>query len=223
MSLSVRYSKQLENHKKPTGREERIRLNHMYGQNSKKLDRLLENLSKRTLSDTVGEQNLNSFQRPPFRPNYETNSVFIFSILQSAISALVNHKGSPFYYGILESRNLCVISCITLLFAVICINGSMPFITNFLGVKPLPSRRSKLVFHGILAMNIIACFFCRFIEDKLLSIGRPSVQSTTTSTEKTMLKNAADCEEKLLLEEAKLNLQGIWMFCGVVLILCWVQ
>ena len=99
----------------------------------------------------------------------------------------------------------------------------MPFITNVLEVKPLPSRRSKLVFHGILTINILACFFCRYITDKFLPTARPSVESTFTSTKKTKLKNAADYEEKLLLEEAKLNLKGLWLFCGAVFILCSIQ
>ena len=88
------------------------------------------------------------FGRPPFRPNYETNCVFLLSVLQSAISAVISHTGAPFHRSILESRDLCVASGMTLLFVVVCISGKMPEVANFLQVKPLPSQNAKLVFLG---------------------------------------------------------------------------
>ena len=220
MALSVRYAKHLENYTKVNIGEERIRLNHLYSPEGKKLGKLMDTLSKRSLLDTStmeGEKNSNPFfQRSPFRPNYETNIVFIFSILQSAISALVNHKGNPFYHSILESRNLCAMSGITLLFAIVCITGKMSTITNFLEVKPLPSRHSKLVFLGITVINIVACLFCRYVMDNFLSNVKSSGVETITPATEIELKNAADHEEKLLLEETKQNLKGLRLFCGVV-------
>jgi hypothetical protein len=227
MTASVRYAKYLENDMKPTttGGEERFKLNHLFFSEGKKLAKLFDSLSKRSLSNTVldGENNKSNsnpfFQRPPFRPNYETNSVFIFSVLQSVISALVGHKGSPFYRGILESREFLFVSCITFLFTVICITGSMPSFTNFLDVKPLPSKRSKLIFFGISVVNIIACVFCRWIMDRLSSGENNDLTTSNHTAQIELKKNAADREEELLLEETKLNRKGLVLFCGFVVYL----
>ena len=229
MTASVRYAKHLENDMKPTttGGEERFKLNHLFFSEGKKLAKLFDSLSKRSLSlsNTVvdgdnDKSNSNPFfQRPPFRPNYETNSVFIFSVLQSVISALVGHKGSPFYRGILESREFLFVSCITLLFTVICINGSMPSFTNFLEVKPLPSKRSKMIFLGISGVNIIACVFCRWIMDRLSSGENKNFTTSNHTVKVELKKNAADREEELLLEETKLNRKGLVLFCGFIIYL----
>jgi len=233
MTVSVRYAKHLENDMKLTTKgKERIRLNHLFLSKGKKLGKLFDSISKRSLSNTTFDMENTSksspflFQRPQFRPNYETNTVFILSVLQSAISALVSHKGNPFYHGILESQDLCRWFCITLLFVIVCITGSMPSLISFLDVKPLPSKRSKLVFLGISMMNIIACVLCRRITDQLLPTARFSSRNNKvtmyndhTKKSQEFKKNAADREEELLLEETHLNRKEIVLFCALVVYL----
>ena len=71
------------------------------------------------LSSLVGSSSSNSlhsddstpksfFRRAPFQPNYIANNVFIVSIFQAAVTAMVNHSGRPFSIGFLESRQLCL-------------------------------------------------------------------------------------------------------------------
>lgn len=218
MALSVKYAKHLANDARDGVGVEKIKLASIFGSESLKLGKLMDTLSKRSLQDvSQGQTNPNPFfQRAPFRPNYETNSVFIFSILQSALSALVSHKGAPFYRSVLESRDLCVASGITLLFVLACITGKMPSFTSFLQVKPLPSRLSKLVFLGIVMINIIACAFCRLIMDNFLSKTQSFDEGTMASKKATLSKNAADHEEKLLSEEREYNLKGLVFFSAII-------
>jgi hypothetical protein len=215
MALGVRYAKHLESDTRGSVCDERIRLQNPFGGQSLKLEKLLDTLSKRSLLDATNKAtNTNPFfQRAPFRPNYETNSVFIFSILQSALSALVSHRGAPFYRSVLESRDLCTISGITLLFTMACITGKL----SFLEVKPLPSRLAKLGFLGIVMINIVACGFCRIIMDNFLSTNNSSEQETMTSDSETQKsKNAADREEELLSEEREYNLKGLKVFWALI-------
>ena len=218
MALSVRYAKHIENDIGDSAGETRISLDHSFGSGSIKLGKLFDILSKRSLLDgTKGEANPNPFfQRSPFCPNYETNTVFVLSILQSAISALVGHTGAPFYRSILESRDLCMVSGITLLFVIVCVTGKLPSFTNFLQVKPLPSRHSKLVLLGIILINIIACALCRLIMDNFLSKSKAFELEAMAFDKPNQQKNAADHEEKLLSEEMKHNLKGLRVFCGVI-------
>jgi hypothetical protein len=218
MAFSVRYAKHLESDVSESVGKGIIRLNHSFGSTSLKLGKLLDALSKRSVLDGMeGQTNPNPFfQRSPFRPNYETNSVFFFSILQSAISALVSHQGAPFYRSVLESRDLCAMSGITLLFVMVCITGKISSITNFLQVKPLPSRFAKVVFLGIVTINIIACAICRLIMDNFLFTSKSAELETVKSDRETQSKNAADHEEKLLSEEIEYNLKGLRFFCVLI-------
>jgi hypothetical protein len=218
MSFSVRYAKHLESDVSESVGTGIIGLNHSFGSSSLKLGKLLDALSKRSVLDGMEGQTNPSpfFQRSPFRPNYETNSVFFFSILQSAISALVSHKGAPFYRSVLESRDLCAMAGGTLLFVMVCITGKMSSITNFLQVKPLPSRFAKVVFLGIVMINIMACAFCRLIMDTFLFTSTSAELVTVASEGETQSKNAADHEEKLLSEEIEYNLKGLRFFCVLI-------
>jgi len=222
MALSVRYSKHLEHETTAKTDAARLQLHHSLGVSSKKIGTLMDTLTKRSAFDRTkadGEANNNTpnsfFQRAPFRPNYETNSVFVFSILQSAISALVSHKGRPFSRGMSESRNLCTVAGATLLFAVACITGKLSSVTTLLEVKALPSRHSKVVFLGIVSVNIIACALCRYIADTFLSPARPNKEATVPH-EDSEPQNAADHEEVLLLEEAENNWKGLRLFWGIL-------
>lgn len=48
------------------------------------------------------------FRKSPFQPNYIANNVFIVSVFQNAVTAMVNHTGRPFSVSFLESRELCL-------------------------------------------------------------------------------------------------------------------
>jgi hypothetical protein len=48
------------------------------------------------------------FKRSPFQPNHVSNNVFIISVFQNAVMALVNHPGRPFSVAFLESQPLCL-------------------------------------------------------------------------------------------------------------------
>lgn len=217
MSLSVRYAKHIGDTKDNlVGKK--IRLENSFASDSLKVGKLVDTLSKRSLIDgTEGDTKQNPFfRRPPFRPNYETNSVFLLSILQSAISALVGHTGAPFYRTILESRDLCVASGMTLLFVMVCITGKMPLLTRFLEVKPLPSRHTKLAFVGIVMINILACAACRLLMDNFLAKSNGLGPGAVISATGNHAKNAADHEEKLLLEEKGHNLKGLRIFFAII-------
>ena len=222
MAIGIGYAKHLESETRDGNENEgRIGLDFILESNSIKLEKLMDTLAKRSLMQaTEGETNPNSFfQRAPFRPNYESNIVFLFSILQSAISVLVGHKGAPFYRSILESRDLCVTSGFTLLFVMVCIGGRFSLVTNFLQVKPLPSTFAKLVFFGIIMINIIACVCCRLIMDSFLSAKNPCRLDKSTLGMTSQAKNAADHEEKLLSEEREHNLKCLRFFCAMVVYL----
>ena len=216
MALSVRYAKHIESDGKGGILAKNIRLENSFASDSLKIGKLIDTLSKRSLMDGAeGDTNENPFfRRPPFRPNYETNSVFMLSILQSAISALVGHTGAPFYRGILESRELCTASAMILVFVMICITGKMPLFTKFLQVKPLPSRNTKLAFIGIVVVNIVACAFCRLLMDSFLAKSN-GIEPDATAT-RTHATNAADHEEKLLSEEKEYNLKGLRIFLAII-------
>ena len=222
MAWGVVYANQLESDvRADIASRGRIKLESFLAPNSIKLEKLMDTLSKRSLQHgTEGETNPNSFfQRSPFRPNYETNVVFLFSIFQSAISALLSHKGIPFYRSILESRDLCIWSGATLVFVIACFSGKVSKITNFLQVKPLPSRQAKLHLIGIVFINIAACTICRLIIDNFLSAKHSSGLEAPTHGRKSEDKNAADHEEKLLSEEAEHNMKSVKFFFAVVVYL----
>jgi len=221
MDMGVRYAKHLENNTGEHTSEERIRIESLLGSGSLKLEKLIDTLSKRSLLGTrKRDENPNPFfQRSPFRPNYETNSVFYFSILQSTISALMNHKGSPFYWSVLECESLCRVSIITLLFVMTCITGTVSSMTSFLQLKPLPSRLAKLTFLGIVFVNIIACAGCQLFVDKFHSTSTTLDSQRARFKTETQSKTAADYEEKLLSEERTNNLKGIKVLFGLAMYL----
>lgn len=55
---------------------------------------------------TIPQQNF--FRRSPFQPNHVSNNVFLVSVFQNAVMALVNHPGRPFSIAFLESQPLCL-------------------------------------------------------------------------------------------------------------------
>jgi manganese-transporting P-type ATPase len=151
------------------------------------------------------DENRGIFRRQPFRPNYETNIAFIFSLIQSVISSLVNHKGKPFYGSILESRELCKYAGLTMLFSIACITESFPWMNRMLELRRLPSRKSKLIILSIATLNAMACVLIRVLTDLLLprDLLKSSTKGEYGST--VVAVDAADEEEKLLREESQHN------------------
>ena len=167
---------------------------------SGKLTKLANAFASQSRSRDQEEVKTGIFGRPPFRPNYETNIVFIFSVLQTAISSLINHKGKPFYGSILESRSLCLSAGIAVLFAIACMAETFPFINDFLELRRMPSRQSKLATLSIAFADVALCVLCRFLSSRLLDSSE--VQEVLTHSDPDI---AADIEEKLLGEESKQN------------------
>jgi hypothetical protein len=155
------------------------------------------------------------FRRRPFRPNYETNVVFMFSVLQGALSALMSHQGKPYYQSVLESRAFCKLLCLTVAFFLICVTGSMTQITSFLDVKPFPTWQSKVVIIGLAIGNGVACVLSRWIAAQISSHPIKDIEESSKKR-KTEIEVAADLEEKLLQEEEEMNASGIKVFVGLL-------
>jgi magnesium-transporting ATPase (P-type) len=164
------------------------------------LAKLANAFASQSKSEDQEEEKTGIFGRPPFRPNYETNIVFVFSVLQAAVSSLINHKGKPFYGSILESRPLCLSAGVAVLFAVACMAETFPFINDFLELRRMPSRQSKLILLSIAFADVALCVLCRFLSSQLLD--SKEVQEVLPYSD---LDIAADAEEKLLGEESKQN------------------
>jgi hypothetical protein len=156
------------------------------------------------------------FRRPPFQPNYETNVVFMFSVLQAALSVLVSHQGKPYYQSVLESRAFCRLLCFIVAFFVICVTGSMPRITSFLDVKPFPTWQSKVVIVALAIGNVVACVLSRWIAARITSTTKRDTEDSAKNP-KTESDVAADLEEKLLQEEEEMNARGVKVFVGVIM------
>jgi magnesium-transporting ATPase (P-type) len=201
MAVGVDYARRLEMAAK-VKKAASIRLNG--GNFPMKLELLLGALVQGMGMDEEGVTGI--FRRPPFRPNYETNIVFLLSILQSGVSSLVNHQGKPFYRSILETRNGCVLFGSTLVFTVACISESFPDLNNYLQMRMLPSRKSRWMFFGIVAANILGCFGCRILAD--LSLEKPVKQASVVPSSFGN-RTAAEMEETLLEEEERQNMREV--------------
>lgn len=220
MSWGVSFAKTLES--APQIGEQRVLGISPRTHYGRRLQNLLKILCTSPLPDNNKSGSLSSFFRPaPFRPNYQTNMVFLFSVLQTAVSTVVSHRGRPFNRSFLESQDFCRVFCVSILFFVVCVAGTMPGLTLFLSVKPFPTLRSKLVVIGIGMANLLACVSSRWITNRFLA----TLQMSDTINDALNDKNTeghqvtADLEEELLLEEAQLNLQEIKIFVGVLIYL----
>ena len=157
------------------------------------------------------------FGRPAFRPNYETNVVFIFSILQGAVSSLINHTGKPFYWSVLESRQLCLFAGLSILFAVACMTESFPSLNQMVELRRLPSRRAKFVILFIAAADVAACILCRQLSALFFHLDSGHNRANEgTIKEKHVVATAADFEETLLHEEANQNRTLVLLMTGVL-------
>jgi magnesium-transporting ATPase (P-type) len=169
-------------------------------------------------------------RRQPFQPNFETNVVFLLSILQSAIVSLFNHQGKPFQQSVFETRELCWNFGATILFYFVGVSGIIPSVTRQLDVKPFPTRQSKITMILIGFLNVLACFICRMIADVMYWRGVNKKAQTnlarTSSTRKSRDSQfsstfycAADQEEELLEEESHSNAAGLKGFAALMVVL----
>jgi magnesium-transporting ATPase (P-type) len=187
-------------------------------------------------SGTVAGRSIISsvLRRPPFIPNFETNVVFLLSILQSAVVSLLNHRGKPFQQSIFENRAVCWNFCAAVLFYFLGVSGIVPLLTTELEIKPFPTRQSKIgmIFIGLL--NVLGCLVCRVISDRIYlreidhhtqsnpMNARPIVpRNWKRSTSSPTLQFAADYEENLLEEESQSNVSGVKLFTVLMLLLMW--
>ena len=138
---------------------------------------------------------LNLLGRPPFRPNYATNIVFFMSIFQNAISAIITHKGKPFYGTILESRQLCLGIGASFLFVVAGVTEMFPQANAILELRSLPSRRHRRSFLALLFLDLLGCFAAKWAIEgfEIRHLKSDKIISGSES--------AADKEEALLIEE----------------------
>ena len=177
-----------------------------------KLGKFLGALTEGVGANEEGEVGL--FRRRKFRPNYETGIVFMLSILQSGVSCLVNHQGKPFYRSILETKDVCVASGLTLLFVVACITETFPAMIRFLEIRRLPGTNSRLTFLSIVVANVAACLCCRILSDISLKINDSDEELSTAKRSSRRKRTAADLEEELLKEEENYNLRTMMKFLG---------
>lgn len=226
MAVGVSYAKRLEG-ASSTG--EPLKLHQhlpVMSNHSGKLGAVLNAISSSMILQSANDEDNGTagmmslfFRRPPFRPNFVTNVVFLLSVLQSAISSVVDHRGKPFHQTLTESRETCRSLGLTIFFYVVCISGSIPSLTKQLEVKPFPTRNSKLVIIGIGILNGLACFVARWIADgiylKSLGLKVPLPKKSANSS----LFCAADHEERLLEEEAISNTAGMKHFLVLIFII----
>jgi hypothetical protein len=217
MSWGVSYARGLQ-HSTKTYQVEKIGLHNLHPLGNR-LGKFVSILSSSPLhtDEENKKQPFSFFRRPPFQPNYETNVVFMFSVLQSALSALVTHRGKPFYQSVLENRAFCKILCFTVAFFVICVTDLMPRMTNFLDIKPFPTWHSKLVIVSLAVGNYMACVLSQWVGNQC----SPDTSRTSCTDASIELESenqvAADVEEKLLQEEAEMNAKGIKLFFGLLI------
>jgi hypothetical protein len=186
-----------------------------------RLGKVVNTLSKYSLQDTEdGSDENNSafsfFRRPAFKPNYETNMVFLFSVIQFVISSVLNHRGRPFYHGILESREFCKACCLSVVFFMVCVTGISPRLNAFLDVKSFPSAKSKLVVVGLAAGNAFCCILFHWLATHFFDTNVDKSVENESNRDRTGSPTAADLEERLLREESETNALMVKMFCGLL-------
>lgn len=205
MSTAVRYARGLE--QTSTIDDNKYHL-HIEGRNPPKISKILTALAASSAGGDDDEQvatgTASLFRRPPFRPNYETNVVFILSLLQNMLISLANHKGKPFYRTILESRPLTNMAVSTVGLSVALIAETSPKLNSILQLKAMPTKRSQAVLFAFLVLNIVASN----LVNRLFS-NRTNIAATLdkpVAAENHDL--AADLEERLLAEESAQNLRS---------------
>jgi magnesium-transporting ATPase (P-type) len=205
MNLAVGYAKGLE---QKSGTKSTFQLQ-LVGDHTRKISQMLTAIASSVSND--GEtRSASVFRRPPFRPNYETNAIFVFSVLQNMLVSLTNHRGHPFYRGILESEAFTSLALGVIGFCVACVAESSPRLNSILQLKSLPDRKSRVILLGLVVFNIVASLGVNW-----LFLGGPS-SSDERPKPSSLHTRAADLEEQLLKEEFDQNLRRCFM--GLVVI-----
>lgn len=166
--------------------------------------------SESTVSSKEAPAPQGLFRRSPFQPNHISNNVFIMSVFQNAVMALVNHPGQPFSVAFLESRPLCMSVGLSFLFCVVCIAETFPLLNKCLQLAPFPTKSSKIALLRLLVLNVSLNYFaeyistCLFRNDVWMKRNRPiKVQNRGPEC-------AAEEEDKLLSEERDGNVSIIY-------------
>ncbi|KAL3787316.1 hypothetical protein HJC23_009562 [Cyclotella cryptica] len=162
------------------------------------------------------------FRRSPFQPNHVSNNVFLVSVFQNAVMALVNHPGRPFSMAFLESQPLCLSVALSFLLCFVCIAETFPLLNRCLQLAPFPTKASKVAILRLLlldvALNYFVEYICTFLfrHDVWMARNEPS----------SLLRhrghmNAADEEDKLLNEERVRNVSILYVLsvfgCSILL------
>ena len=148
--------------------------------------------------DNEGENDW--FGRPKFRPNFATNVVFLFSIFQSGVAAVVNHKGKPFCGSFLESRKLSLAVCVAFLFSVVGVAETIPMMNTVLELRPMPSRGARYSILSLFIFDILGCWLVDWVCTNFTG-----TKEISTMPKRGSENTAADIESTLLDEEEKEN------------------
>jgi manganese-transporting P-type ATPase len=205
MNVAVRYAKELE---RKSGTHAAFLLQ-LRGDHPRKLSQILTAIASSAAkeSNTIDATAASVFRRPPFRPNYETNVIFLFSVLQNMLVSLTSHRGHPFSRGVLESGAFSSFAVGVAAFCVVCVVESSPKLNSLLQLKRLPDRKSRLVLLGLVVFNTLACLGFNWL------LGGTCDLRSSSSSDDTF---AADLEERLLKEESDRNLRRCYMGIGLI-------
>lgn len=212
MNVAVRYAKGLE---MASGVKDRFHLE-LGGNYPPKLSQILKAIASAASATSNHEQEddgprvASLFRRPRFQPNFETNAIFIFSVLQNMLISLTNHRGNPFCRGVLESETLSSLALAVVGICVACVSESFPKLNTMLQLKAWPHRASQRVFLGFLILNILTSLGVNWI---FLSAETAVPHTASKSKSK---KDAAGLEEKLLAEEFDRNLRRCFIGIGII-------
>ena len=208
MNVAVGYAKTLERRKSAKASFQ-LQLG---GERPRKISQILTAIASSASKDPQeGESRTTSvFRRPPFRPNYETNVIFIFSVLQNMLVSLSNHRGFPFYRGVLESEAFSSFALGVIGFCVTCVAEVSPRLNSVLQLKSLPDRKSRSIILGLVVFNTVTSLGVNWL---FLGGKVPDDRRSSSSPDCTV---AADLEERLLKEERDRNLRRCLIGLGLI-------
>lgn len=190
-----------------------------------KVSLLLNSLaSSIAVVDGASQEGTDLFGGTKFVPNFETNAVFMLSILQGTLTTLLFHKGYPFYASILESRMLCLLSGVSIVFLLAMVLETFPVINELLELKPWQSQMQSLIMLAILSADAAACIVaelvCRSAFSSSLEMGGANVSRTTFSEGgNKQRKTAADEEERSLESESRDNFRVVLKCIAISVVL----
>ena len=209
MNVAVGYAKTLEHKKSP-----KVLFQLQLGaDHPQKISQILTAIASSTSNDPHEDESRSPsiFRRPPFRPNYETNMIFIFSVLQNMLVSLSNHRGYPFYRGVLESEAFSSSALGVIGFCITCAAEVSPRLNSVLQLKSLPDRKSRSIILALVMFNTVTSLGINwfFFGGKI-----PRDRRSTSAPDRTQ---AADLEEQLLKEELDRNLRRCLMGLGLII------